>query len=79
MKALGENGWLVFQDLLRVWEKVRTGVMALEQAEWMYSLGTKLSLDQDVDAWRVQWATLAGSPVFGTLGCLCRVADLGSH
>ena len=29
MEALGESDWLVFQDLFRVWEKVRTGVIAL--------------------------------------------------
>lgn len=48
------------------------------QAERVYSLGIKLSLDQAVDAWRVQRATLSSSPLSGTLDCLCRIADLGS-
>ena len=43
----------MFQDLFRVRENVRTGVIALggvKPAESVYSLGSKLSLDQDVDA-----------------------------
>lgn len=33
------------------------GVGEVGPAEWMYSLGIRLSLDQDVDVWRVQRAT----------------------
>ena len=43
----------------------------VEQAEWMHSSGTKLSLGQAVDAWRVQRATLSTAPLSGML-------DLGS-
>ena len=50
----------------------------VEQTEWMYSPGMKLSLDQAVEAWRVQRATLRTAPLSGTLDCLCRIADLGS-
>ena len=51
-------------------------VGGVEQAEWMYSSGIKLSLCQAVIAWQVQPATLSTAPVSGTLDCLDRIADL---
>ena len=72
MEALGENRPLVFRDLSRVWGDVRTGVIALgrgvEHAEGMHSSGIKLSLDQAVDAWRVQLAALINAPSFANVG-----------
>ena len=56
----------------------RRSVGRVEQTEWMYSPGMKLSLDQAVEAWRVQRATFSTVPVTGTLDCLDRIAGLGS-
>ena len=53
-------------------------VGGVEQAEWIYSSGIKLSLCEAVVARRVQRATLSTAPVSGTLDCLDRISDLGS-